>query len=54
MLSLEYLSCVLMQNARRAAAAALPPLLVPLPPSMAMPSKKQVEKAVDELVGKQQ
>lgn len=38
-----------MQNARRAAAAALPPLLVPLPPSMAMPSKEKVAKAVEEL-----
>lgn len=41
-----------MQYARKASIAALPPLLVPLPPSMAMPSKEKVAKAVDELVNK--
>lgn len=43
-------SAVLIQNSRRAAAASLPPLATPLPPSMSLPTKQQYQKAVDELV----
>jgi chorismate synthase len=46
-------SAVLIQNARRASAAALPPLAAPLPPSMCLPTKQQYEKTVEELVKEQ-
>jgi hypothetical protein len=40
---------VLIQNQRRAAAQALPPLATTLPPSMMLPTKQEYQKAVDEL-----
>ena len=45
-------SAVLIQNARKASAALLPPLSTPLPPSMCRPSKQQYEKVVNEMTEK--
>lgn len=39
----------MMQVARKATAALLPALAIPLPPSMVMPPPKVLAKAVDEL-----
>ncbi|ORY66947.1 chorismate synthase [Leucosporidium creatinivorum] len=50
MAALVIMDAVLIQNSRRAAAASLPPLATPLPPSMSLPTKQQYQKAVDELV----
>lgn len=44
------LSAVLIQNSRAASAALLPPLATPLPPSMSLPPKKEMEAAVDEII----
>lgn len=46
MAALVIMDAVLIQNARKASAAMLPPLATPLPPSMSMPSAK---KAVESL-----
>ncbi|SCZ98448.1 BZ3500_MvSof-1268-A1-R1_Chr7-1g09142 [Microbotryum saponariae] len=50
MAALVIIDAVLIQNSRRASAAALPPLPTALPPSMSLPTKQQYEKAVDEMV----
>lgn len=42
-------SQILMQNARKASAALLPALVVPLPPSMVMPPPKVLAQAVEDM-----
>ncbi|GAA6008888.1 hypothetical protein JCM11491_003820 [Sporobolomyces phaffii] len=50
MAALVIMDAVLIQNSRAASAALLPPLATPLPPSMSLPPKKEMEQAVDEIV----
>ncbi|GAA5883258.1 hypothetical protein JCM16303_007333 [Sporobolomyces ruberrimus] len=50
MAALVIMDAVLIQNSRAASAALLPPLETPLPPSMSLPPKKEMEAAVDEIV----